>query len=92
MESQRDYLNRRALEEEEAAARATSEKVRELHEEMASRYRDAAGTKGEISGSSTNRNFNRFDPGRKASQRRVHISLKLLNSTAILFTFERGQE
>jgi outer membrane protein TolC len=47
MESQRDYLNRRALEEEEAAARATSEKVRELHEEMASRYRDAAGTKDE---------------------------------------------
>jgi len=47
MESQRDYLNRRALEEEEAAARATSEKVRELHEEMASRYHDAAGTKDE---------------------------------------------
>ena len=47
MESQRDYLNRRALEEEEAAARATSEKVRELHEEMASRYRDAAGAKDE---------------------------------------------
>ena len=47
MESQRDYLNRRALEEEEAAARATSEKARELHEEMASRYHDAAGTKDE---------------------------------------------
>jgi len=47
MESQRDYLNRRALEEEEAAARATSEKARELHEEMASRYRDAAGAKDE---------------------------------------------
>lgn len=45
MESQRDYLNRRALEEEEAAARATCEKARELHEEMASRYRDAAGAK-----------------------------------------------
>ena len=47
MESQRDYLHRRALEEEEAAARATSEKARELHEEMASRYRDAAGAKDE---------------------------------------------
>ena len=47
MESQRDYLNRRALEEEEAAARATSEKVRDLHEEMASRYREAAGAKDE---------------------------------------------
>ena len=47
IESQRDYLNRRALEEEEAAARATSEKARELHEEMASRYRDAAGAKDE---------------------------------------------
>ena len=47
MESQRDYLHRRALEEEEAAARATSEKARELHEEMASRYRGAAGAKDE---------------------------------------------
>ena len=47
MESQRDYLTRRALEEEEAAARATSEKVRDLHEEMASRYREAAGAKDE---------------------------------------------
>ena len=47
MESQQDYLHRRALEEEEAAARATSEKARELHEEMASRYRDAAGAKDE---------------------------------------------
>ena len=45
MESQQDFLHRRALEEEEAAARATSEKARELHEEMASRYRDAAGAK-----------------------------------------------
>ena len=47
MESQRDYLNRRALEEEEAAARATCEKARELHEEIASRYRDAAGANDE---------------------------------------------
>ena len=47
MESQQDYLHRRALEEEEAAARATSEKARELHEEMASRYRDAAVAKDE---------------------------------------------
>ena len=47
MESQQDYLHRRALEEEEAAARATSEKVRDLHEEMASRYREAAGAKDE---------------------------------------------
>ena len=47
MESQQDFLHRRALEEEEAAARASSEKARELHEEMASRYRDAAGAKHE---------------------------------------------
>jgi hypothetical protein len=42
MESKRDYLERRALEEEDAAVRAASEKARELHEELASRYRDAA--------------------------------------------------
>ena len=42
MESQRDYLERRALEEEDAAVRAASDKARELHEELASRYRDAA--------------------------------------------------
>ena len=42
MESQRDYLKRRALEEDDAAVHAASEKARELHEELASRYRDAA--------------------------------------------------
>lgn len=44
MESHQDFLLRRAREEEEAAARATCEKARELHEEMASRYREAADT------------------------------------------------
>ena len=34
MESQRDYLKRRALEEEDAAVRAASDKARELHEEL----------------------------------------------------------
>ena len=42
MESQRDYLNRRALEEEAAARRASSNKARELHVELATRYREAA--------------------------------------------------
>ena len=42
MESHREFLIRRASEEEEAAARATSEKARDLHQEMASRYRKAA--------------------------------------------------
>ena len=42
MESQRDYLERRALQEDDAAVRAASNKARELHEELASRYRDAA--------------------------------------------------
>ena len=42
MESQKGYLERRALEEEDAAGRAESDKARELHEELASRYRDAA--------------------------------------------------
>jgi hypothetical protein len=42
MESQRDYLNRRAGEELGAAERASSKKVRELHIEMAERYREAA--------------------------------------------------
>lgn len=42
MESQRDYLKRRALEEDEAAIRAASDKARALHEELASRYRDSA--------------------------------------------------
>lgn len=42
MESQRDYLRRRALEEEAAARRASCDKIRDLHMELASRYRDAA--------------------------------------------------
>ena len=42
MESQRDYLERRALEEDAAAERAPTDKVREVHVELASRYREAA--------------------------------------------------
>ena len=42
MESQRDYMSRRAREEQAAAERAASEKVRELHMELATRYREAA--------------------------------------------------
>ena len=42
MESQRDYMSRRAREEQGAAERAASEKVRELHMELAARYREAA--------------------------------------------------
>lgn len=42
MESQRDYLIRRAREEQVAAEHASSEKVRELHMELAARYREAA--------------------------------------------------
>lgn len=42
MESKRDYLNRRAREEQDAAGRASSEKARDLHMELASRYREAA--------------------------------------------------
>ena len=43
MESQKDYLHRRADEEDAAADRASSDKARELHQELATRYRDAAG-------------------------------------------------
>lgn len=42
MESQRAYLERRALEEEAAAERASTDKARELHVELATRYREAA--------------------------------------------------
>jgi hypothetical protein len=42
MESEREYLHRRAGEEQAAAACAQSEKARELHIELAARYRDAA--------------------------------------------------
>ena len=42
MESQRDYLERRALEEDAAAERASTDKARDVHAELASRYREAA--------------------------------------------------
>ena len=42
MESEREYLHRRASEEQAAAQCAGSEKARELHMELAARYRDAA--------------------------------------------------
>ena len=42
MESHRDYLARRALEEDAAAERAASDKAREAHVELAFRYREAA--------------------------------------------------
>ena len=42
MESERDYLSRRALQEQDAAAHASSEKARDLHMELATRYREAA--------------------------------------------------
>ena len=42
MESERDYLQRRAREEQDAADRASSDKARKLHMELAARYRDAA--------------------------------------------------
>ena len=41
MESQKDYLHRRAEEEDAAADRASTEKAREIHEELATRYRGA---------------------------------------------------
>jgi hypothetical protein len=44
MESQKDYLERRADEEDAAADRAASDKARDLHHELANRYRDAADT------------------------------------------------
>lgn len=42
MESDSQYLSRRAEEEQEAADKAASPKARELHKELAGRYRDAA--------------------------------------------------
>ena len=42
MESQSEYMRRRAREEDGAAKRASSAKARELHIELADRYRDAA--------------------------------------------------
>ena len=45
MESEREYMRRRASEEQAAADRAGCEKARELHRELAARYRDAAETR-----------------------------------------------
>ena len=42
MESEREYLSRRAREEQDAAEHAASEKVRNLHMAFAARYREAA--------------------------------------------------
>jgi len=42
MESHSEYMHRRAGEEQDAANRASSPKVRALHIELAGRYRDAA--------------------------------------------------
>lgn len=45
MESEPEYLHRRAREEQEAAQRSGSEKAREIHVELSVRYRDAAEVK-----------------------------------------------
>lgn len=45
MESQREYMRRRASEEQAAAERARCDKARDLHRELAARYRDAAETR-----------------------------------------------
>ena len=42
MESHAEYMSRRAREEQDAADQASDPKIRELHNEMASRYRRAA--------------------------------------------------
>ena len=42
MESENQYLIRRASEEEAAADRSSDPKVREVHVELAARYRNAA--------------------------------------------------
>lgn len=42
MESEREYMHRRADEEQAAANRAESDKARDLHMELAARYRDMA--------------------------------------------------
>lgn len=42
METDRDYLNRRACEERDAAERASNPKAKELHLELAARYAEAA--------------------------------------------------
>lgn len=47
METDRDYLNRRASEEREAAERASDPKAKDLHLELAARYAQAADGCGE---------------------------------------------
>ena len=42
MESEREYMRRRASEEQAAADRASCDKARDLHRELAARYSDAA--------------------------------------------------
>ena len=42
MESEREYLSRRASEEQAAAEHAASQKAHDLHMELATRYREAA--------------------------------------------------
>jgi hypothetical protein len=42
METDKSYLERRAREEMEAAARSSDPKVRHVHSELADRYRHAA--------------------------------------------------
>jgi hypothetical protein len=42
MESHAQYMLRRSQEEQDAARRASDPKVRELHNELSGRYRDAA--------------------------------------------------
>ena len=50
MESERDYMRRRAGEEQAAADCAANEKARDLHRELAERYRDAAETRPSLGG------------------------------------------
>jgi hypothetical protein len=42
MESEKQYMWRRAMEEKDAADRAPDPKIREVHIELAARYREAA--------------------------------------------------
>lgn len=44
MNNNRDYFARRAGEERSAANRATNDKAREAHRQMAERYEEQAGT------------------------------------------------
>ena len=45
MESERDYMRRRAAQEQAAADGASNEKARSSHNELAERYRHAARTR-----------------------------------------------